>query len=46
MTCPLHPEISPNVILEGDGKITDHGVPVARHGHSATCSCRLSSSLE
>jgi hypothetical protein len=26
--CPLHPEGQPNVILEGDSRITDHGVPV------------------
>ena len=45
VTCPLHPEINPNVILEGDDKVTDHGVPVARHGHKATCGCHLISSL-
>lgn len=33
VTCPLDPEIQPNLIIEGDDKITDHGVPVARHGH-------------
>jgi uncharacterized Zn-binding protein involved in type VI secretion len=43
--CPQHPEVQPNVILEGDSKINDHGVPVARHGHRATCGCRLISSL-
>jgi uncharacterized Zn-binding protein involved in type VI secretion len=45
VTCPLHPGINPNVILEGDDKITDHGVPVARHGHKAMCGCHLMSSL-
>jgi uncharacterized Zn-binding protein involved in type VI secretion len=25
--------------------MTDHGVPLARHGHRATCGCRLISSL-
>jgi uncharacterized Zn-binding protein involved in type VI secretion len=44
--CPLHPEVNPNVILEGDGEITDHGIPVARQGHHATCGCSLISSIE
>ncbi|WP_321788950.1 PAAR domain-containing protein [Paraburkholderia sp. J94] len=43
--CPLHPQIQPNVILEGDEEISDHGIPVARHGHHATCGCSLISSL-
>ncbi|PRX28063.1 putative Zn-binding protein involved in type VI secretion [Paraburkholderia sp. BL18I3N2] len=43
--CPLHPELEPNAILEGDNRITDHGVPVARQGHLTTCGCRLVSSL-
>ena len=43
--CPQHPDVNPNVILEGDAKITDHGVPVARQGHKATCGCSLISSL-
>ncbi|MFM0135320.1 PAAR domain-containing protein [Caballeronia grimmiae] len=43
--CPLHPEIKPNLIIEGDDSITDAGVPVARHGHRACCGCRLLSSL-
>jgi uncharacterized Zn-binding protein involved in type VI secretion len=43
--CPLHPEVEPNAILEGDSRITDHGVPVARQGHLTTCGCRLISSL-
>jgi uncharacterized Zn-binding protein involved in type VI secretion len=45
VTCPLHPDINPNVIMEGDDKITDHGVPVARHRHKAMCGCHLISSL-
>ena len=45
VTCPLHSDLNPNVIPEGDDKITDHGVPVARHGHKATCGCYLISSL-
>ncbi|WP_250533219.1 PAAR domain-containing protein [Caballeronia sp. AZ10_KS36] len=45
VTCPLHPEIKPNLIVEGDPFITDHGVPVARHGHHAMCGCSLISSL-
>ncbi|WP_423381213.1 PAAR domain-containing protein [Burkholderia sp. LMG 32019] len=43
--CPLHPDVNPNLILEGDPKITDHGVPVARQGHKATCGCSLISSV-
>jgi len=43
--CPLHPEVEPNAIREGDSAITDHGAPVARHGHLTTCGCRLVSSL-
>ena len=43
--CPQHPEVQPNLILEGDPKITDHGIPVARQGHEATCGCHLISSL-
>jgi uncharacterized Zn-binding protein involved in type VI secretion len=43
--CPLHPEVRPNVILEGDRKIMDRSTPVARQGHLATCGCRLISSL-
>jgi uncharacterized Zn-binding protein involved in type VI secretion len=45
VTCPLHPEINPNLIIEGDEATTDHGVPVARHGHRAMCGCHLISSL-
>ncbi len=45
VSCPMHPGIKPNVIKEGDESLTDNGVPVARHGHSATCGCHLISSL-
>ena len=44
--CPQHPDVNPNLILEVDPKITDHGVPVARQGHHATCECSLISSIE
>jgi uncharacterized Zn-binding protein involved in type VI secretion len=43
--CPQHPNVNPNLILEGDPRITDKGVPVARQGHKATCGCSLISSL-
>lgn len=43
--CPLHPKVQPNLILEGDPDVTDHGVPVARKGHHATCGCILISSI-
>ncbi|MFL9896408.1 PAAR domain-containing protein [Paraburkholderia sp. RL17-381-BIF-C] len=43
--CPLHPDVEPNMILDGDEKIRDHGTPVARQGHRATCGCSLVSSL-
>ncbi|WP_321846923.1 PAAR domain-containing protein [Paraburkholderia bannensis] len=45
VSCPRHPDVSPNVIEEGDTSMTDDGVPIARHGHRATCGCRLISSL-
>jgi len=45
VTCPLHPDVHPNLILEGDENIMDAGVPIARNGHKATCGCRLISSL-
>jgi len=43
--CPLHPEVQPNVIEEGDGELDDEGIPLARHGHRGTCGCHLISSL-
>ena len=45
VTCPLHPQVNPKLILKADDKITDHGIPVARHGHKSTCGCSLISSL-
>lgn len=43
--CPEHPDVQPNLITEGDEKIKDHGIPVARNGHRGTCGCHLISSL-
>ncbi|MGE8165896.1 PAAR domain-containing protein [Paraburkholderia sp. NPDC080076] len=43
--CLLHPEVQPNIIIEGDRRITDRGIPVARQGHRAKCGCSLISSL-
>ncbi|MDF3086790.1 PAAR domain-containing protein [Burkholderia sola] len=45
VSCPQHPGVSPNVIEEGDASMTDDGIPIARHGHRATCGCHLLSSL-
>jgi len=45
VTCPQHPDVEPNLIEEGDESMTDNGVPIARHGHRATCGCHLISSL-
>lgn len=45
VSCPQHPDVNPNVIEEGDESLTDNGVPIARHGHHATCGCQLISSL-
>jgi len=42
--CPKHLDVESNAILEGDEKITDHGIPVARQGHHAKCGCSLISS--
>ncbi|WP_321955144.1 PAAR domain-containing protein [Paraburkholderia bannensis] len=43
--CKKHYDVSPNVIEEGDPTMTDRGIPVARHGHRATCGCSVISSL-
>jgi uncharacterized Zn-binding protein involved in type VI secretion len=43
--CQKHPDVNPNVIEEGDSNIRDHGLPVARNGHRASCGCRLISSF-
>ncbi|MBN3845411.1 PAAR domain-containing protein [Paraburkholderia sp. Ac-20342] len=45
VSCPRHPDVQPNTIVEGDETMTDNGVPIARHGHRASCGCRLISSL-
>ena len=45
VSCPRHPDVKPNVILDGDSSMTDAGVPIARHGDKATCGCALISSL-
>jgi uncharacterized Zn-binding protein involved in type VI secretion len=45
VSCPKHPNIKPNLIIDGDESMTDDGVPVARHGYRAMCGCRLISSL-
>ncbi|WP_321857708.1 PAAR domain-containing protein [Burkholderia cenocepacia] len=45
VSCPQHPDVSPNVIEEGDASMTDDGTPIARHGHRATCGCHVLSSL-
>lgn len=43
--CPQHPEVHPNLIIEGDPEITDAGIPVAREGHHGACGCSLISSI-
>lgn len=45
VSCPKHPDIRPNRIIEGDESMSDNGIPLARHGHRAACGCRLISSL-
>lgn len=45
VSCPKHPDVRPNRIIEGDSKTTDGRIPVAREGHRATCGCHLISSL-
>ncbi|CAE6790046.1 hypothetical protein R69927_06356 [Paraburkholderia domus] len=45
VSCPKHPEVRPNLIIDGDESTTDDGVPLARHGYRAMCGCRLISSL-
>ena len=43
--CPQHPDVVPNVIVEGDEGVLDEGLPIARNGHRGTCGCHLISSL-
>ncbi|MFM0327864.1 PAAR domain-containing protein [Caballeronia glebae] len=45
VTCPKHPDIKPNLIIDGDEETMDEGVPIARHGYRAMCGCHLISSL-
>lgn len=45
VSCPRHPDVRPNLIVDGDTSMTDGGVPIARHGYRAMCGCRLISSL-
>ncbi|MBB3261179.1 putative Zn-binding protein involved in type VI secretion [Paraburkholderia bannensis] len=45
VSCPKHPDVRPNRIIEGDESMNDNGIPVARQGHRAMCGCRLISSL-
>ncbi|WP_269508531.1 PAAR domain-containing protein [Burkholderia sp. IMCC1007] len=45
VSCLEHPDVSPNIIEEGDESTKDNGIPIARHGHRATCGCHLISSL-
>jgi uncharacterized Zn-binding protein involved in type VI secretion len=45
VSCPKHPDIRPNRIIDGDESTTDGGIPIARHGDRAMCGCRLISSL-
>ncbi|WP_321963555.1 PAAR domain-containing protein [Paraburkholderia sp. J7] len=45
LKCPQHPDVNPNRIEEGDPRISDKGVPIARAGHHGTCGCKLISSI-
>ncbi|WP_175005429.1 PAAR domain-containing protein [Burkholderia lata] len=45
VSCPQHPDVSPNIIEEGRESMKDNGTSIARHGHRATCGGRLTSSL-
>lgn len=45
VSCPKHADVKPNVIVDGDSSMTDNGIPVARHGDTATCGCKLITSL-
>jgi len=45
VSCPQYPDVSPNLIEEGDPLMTDDGILIARYGHRATCGCHLISSL-
>ncbi len=45
VSCPQHPDVSPNIIEEDGESMRDNGIPIARHGHRATCDCHPISSL-
>ncbi|ABF07517.1 putative Zn-binding protein involved in type VI secretion [Cupriavidus metallidurans] len=46
VSCPKHPNVLPNLIIDGDESMKDEsGRPLARHGYRATCGCKLISSL-
>jgi uncharacterized Zn-binding protein involved in type VI secretion len=45
VSCPRHPGIKPNLIIEGDETMTDDGIPIARHSYRAMCGCHLISSV-
>lgn len=42
VSCPAH---GVTVVNEGHPVFTDHGVPVAFHGHRCACGCALLTSL-
>lgn len=44
VACPL-PGHGVNPIIEGEPTMTEHGKPVALHGHRTACGCTLISSL-
>jgi len=45
VSCPKHPDVNPNLIIDGDESTLDEGIPAARHGYRAMCGCKLISSL-
>ncbi|STT73389.1 PAAR motif family protein [Klebsiella pneumoniae] len=44
VSCPIKGH-GPTVIAEGHPTFSDHGIPVAFHGHRCACGCVLLSSL-
>ncbi|MFL9990672.1 Zn-binding Pro-Ala-Ala-Arg (PAAR) domain-containing protein, incolved in TypeVI secretion [Burkholderia sp. GAS332] len=44
VSCPKH-DIKPNLIIDGDDKMNNNGISLARHGYRAMCGCKLISSL-
>lgn len=45
VTCKKHPQVNPNIIIEGDESMSDEGTPLARHLYRVTCGCQVISSL-